>query len=212
MIKNIIFDFGGVIINIDYQRIVNAFRGLGIADFDRVFSQAQQSELMDNLETGKITPEEFHNAIRELAGKDIADSCIDDAMNAIIMELPPLHVELLQKIKKHYNLYLFSNTNLINYNYYCPLLKKQFGFDIFRELFQKAYFSHEIGMRKPDVTSYQCILEDSELRPEETLFVDDSIQNIEGANKAGLRTVWLRKDMDIAELFDEQSYLREGGC
>ncbi|MDR0363874.1 MAG: HAD family phosphatase [Bacteroidales bacterium] len=212
MLKNIIFDFGGVIINIDYHRIAKAFSLLGIKNFNEIFSQAAQSDLIDRLELGAISPKDFRNEIRRLARQELSDETIDRSMNAILLDLPAERIELLQNLKKHYRLFLFSNTNKINYDCYYNSLKERYGFDLFKELFEKAYFSHETGMRKPDPDSFRFILNDSRLLSSETLFIDDSQQHIAGAQQAGLQTIWLHDDMKINMLFDEKYCLKQNYC
>jgi len=199
-IRNIIFDFGGVIININHQKLENAFRELGVENFETLFSQAVQNELFQNFEKGSISPHDFRIEVKKLTGLVISNDELDYAWNQIIGEYPTHRIDLLKTISKNYNLFLFSNTNIIHFNYYIEKFRKEFGFD-FPTLFQTAYWSFQMGKRKPDLDSFATIIERERLAPSETLFIDDSPQNIIAANKFGLKTLHLKDGMEIADLF-----------
>jgi putative hydrolase of the HAD superfamily len=199
-IQNIIFDFGGVIINISHQKLENAFRELGIQNFENLFSQAVQNELFQNFEKGLISSEEFRNEVKNLTGLRITDNELDHAWNQIIGDYPPHRIELLKEIRGNYKLFLFSNTNIIHFNYYIEKFKKGFGFD-FPTLFHTAYWSFQMVKRKPDLDSFTTIIKNERLLPSETLFIDDSMQNIIAANEVGLKTLHLKDGIEITELF-----------
>ncbi|MBI4930958.1 MAG: HAD family phosphatase [Bacteroidetes bacterium] len=200
-IKNIIFDFGGVILNIDYKLTEDAFAKLGVKDFDRIYSQTTQKELFDVFEKGLITPADFRKEIRKFIYNDVSDSQIDKAWNSMLLDLPAERVQLLDKLKTKYRTFLLSNTNQIHCDTFSGYMQKQLGRDIFSGAFEKTYFSHKINMRKPDVEIFEFVLKENNLRKEETLFIDDSIQHIEGAKKMGLNTVFLEKGKTILDLF-----------
>ena len=123
-IHNIIFDFGGVIIDISHQRLEESFRRYGVENFDLLFSQAMQSELFQKFEKGEITPVQFRKEFRKLTNLDISDDILDQLWNQIIGDYPPHRIELLKRIKGNYRLVLFSNTNIIHYNFYIEKFKK----------------------------------------------------------------------------------------
>lgn len=199
--KNIIFDFGGVILNIDYNRSVEAFKKIGLIHFEKYYSQAEQKELFDNLETGYISPQDFRNELKRHLDGNYTDADIDKAWNAMLLDLPEERVQLLDSIKSKYRTFLLSNTNKIHHTAFSSSLKKKFNRDIFSELFEKAYFSHEINMRKPNAEIFELVLNENGLKKEETLFIDDSIQHIEGANKLGIQTIFLKKGESILSYF-----------
>jgi putative hydrolase of the HAD superfamily len=199
-VKNIIFDFGGVIINIDHQRVEQAFYDLGMTNFKEMFNKATQSELFQKLEIGKIKPDQFRRSIRELTGLQIDDEKFDETWNKIIGDYPPEHIELLKKLRSSYNLYLLSNTNQIHYDFYIGNFRHGFGFE-FSELFDGLYWSFKIGKRKPDSVAYLHVIDHNNLAIKETLFIDDSIQNIEAANKLGLQTLFLKPGDEITNHF-----------
>ncbi|MFO8067318.1 MAG: HAD family phosphatase [Bacteroidales bacterium] len=202
-IKNIIFDLGGVILNVDYHKSINKFKSLGIADFEKLFTQAKQNKLFDLLDTGEISPEGFRDKIREYGNTNLTDNQIDEAWNAMLLDLPKERIELLQKVKKKYRTFLLSNTNAIHYPEYMRYMKSEFGVENLSELFEKEYLSHEIGMRKPNTETFTHITREQGLNPQETLFIDDTKQHVEGARKAGLNAYWLDITKgSIIDIFD----------
>ncbi len=200
-IKNIIFDLGGVILNIDYDLTIKAFTALGIHDFKALYSQAGQNHLFDRLDKGHVDTQGFIDEIQELTGEHITKDDILNAWNAMLLELPKERVELLEKLKEDYRLFLLSNTNEIHIPVYNDILEDSHGFRDLAHIFEKQYYSFEIGMRKPDVEIYEHVLEENGLKAEETLFIDDSKQHLEGAAKAGLRTYWLKPGETILDVF-----------
>ncbi len=187
-IKNIIFDLGGVILNIDSQKAINAMIDLGFDDFDKSYTLAKQNKLFDNLEKGIISPDNFRDEIKRNIKNQVSNNQIDEAWGKMLLDFPKERINLLQKLKTKYRLFLLSNTNVIHYNIYDNELYKGFGIHL-SDLFEKAYYSHEIGMRKPDIKCFRYVIDDSKLMPNETLFIDDSIINIESANEIGLKTI-----------------------
>lgn len=192
-IRNIIFDFGGVLFDIDYQRPIDAFRKLGIADFEVQFSKMQQSNLLDDYETGRITDEHFRNQIRALAGQPLSDESIDRAWNSILIGLPPAMVDFLRKVSLKYRIFLLSNTNSIHEKAFREMLDQTYGPGFPELLFEKTYLSHRIGKRKPDQEAFDFVLEDAGISKEQTLFIDDSPQHVKAARLAGIKSLWLER-------------------
>jgi len=199
-IHNIIFDFGGVIIDISHYRLEESFRKFGVENFDLLFNQALQSELFQEFERGEITPIQFRKEVRKITDLDVSDDVLDQLWNQIIGNYPPKRIELLKRIRGNYKLFLFSNTNIIHYNFYIEKFKQEFGFD-FHTLFDNTYWSFKMGKRKPDLAAFSEILNMEELIPNETLFIDDSMQNIVAANRLGIKTIHLASGLDITDLF-----------
>lgn len=196
----IIFDLGGVILNIDYQLTISAFEKLGFKNFNAQYSKMQQSGLFDNLEKGLITEKEFVSEIK----KEIEPASPDDivnAWNALILDFPPIRLELLQELKKEIKLFLLSNTNEIHLHAFNQILKKEFGQDSLLPHFDKLYLSHEINARKPDAEAFEIILKENNLKAERVLFIDDSPQHIAAAQKLGLHTIHIDGDKTIEDLF-----------
>ena len=202
-IKNIIFDLGGVILNIDYHLTINAFKNMGVENFEKLFSQAQQNGLFDKLDKGQVSPQEFRNNLRELVKFSLSDSAINHAWNAMLLDFPHHRIELLVNVRKHYKTFLLSNTNAIHIEEYNQILERTFGYKNLSFLFNKEYYSHEIGMRKPDKGVFLHIIKENLIQPEETLFIDDSIQHVEAAKNLGINAYHLNipKGESIEKLF-----------
>ena len=207
MIRNIIFDFGGVLYRIRYQNIPDAFAQCGIPHFEEIYSKQHQNAVMDQYEEGLISTEEFRRYIHSLASCPITDQQIDDCWNAILLDFPKEHEQLLKKVSLHYNLYLFSNTNQLNYDRFRGDMHAQFGYDLFDRYFQKCYFSQLLHIRKPKAEGFRFIIQENLLQTEETLFIDDSPQHLAGAQACGLQTFHLADGMDVTELFGEDGVL-----
>jgi putative hydrolase of the HAD superfamily len=183
--ENIIFDFGGVIIDINYQATIDAFKQLGITDFDALYSQADQSDLFDAIETGRISPQQFINGLLDILPSGITPNQVVHAWNAMILDIPRERIDFLMELKKHHSIYLLSNTNSIHIDKAIRAWNKVSDVSI-HEVFDKVYLSHEMGMRKPDTVIFDQVCAEQQLSPSKALFIDDSFQHIEGARKAGL--------------------------
>lgn len=190
-IKNIIFDLGGVILNIDYHLTINEFKKLGFDNFDTLFTQASQTGIFDKLDKGLVTPAEFRNGVREVAGKPFTDAQIDYAWNAMLLDFPTHRLKLLEQVKSQYRTFLLSNTNQIHIEVYNQILFNTFGVKDLSRFFEKEYYSHVIHMRKPDAEVYEFILNQNGLKAEETLFIDDSEQHVIGARSVGINAYHL---------------------
>lgn len=200
-IKNIIFDFGGVIHDIRYENIADAFVRHGVKNLGDFYSKDFQTTEMDKFEKGLISVMEFRDYIRKMSHMELPDDIIDEIINAILIDVPTNRVELLTRLKKHYKLFLYSNTNQINYDCFTQRLQQKFGFDIFKECFHAAYFSHTLHIRKPAKEGFEVILREQGIKPEETLFIDDIEKNLEGARAVGINGFFL-DGITIVELFD----------
>jgi glucose-1-phosphatase len=201
--KNIIFDFGGVIINIDYHRVIDAFVKLGVKDFEKHYSQLDQHHLFDDYDRGLISSEEFRKRLKEISAIPLSDAQIDDAWNTILIDLPMENIELLKRLKQRYRLFLLSNTNEIHEKAFTEMMMRDFGRNVLTETFERVYFSHKLNKRKPDAEIFHHVLKENNLLAEETLFIDDSPQHIEGAKVAGLQTLLLPKGKTLIEVFTE---------
>lgn len=199
-IKTIIFDFGGVILDINYNKTCNAFNNLGVAGFDDMYSQKNANTLFRNLEQGKKSEEEFYIAFREATQLSLSDHQINTAWNAMLLGYRKEALLMLKSIKHKYRLFLLSNTNIIHLQAFNKIYKDEVGQGCLADYFDKIYYSHEIGFRKPEAEAYEYVLKENNLSPSETLFIDDSIQNISAATTLGLQTVLLKEGMGIQEL------------
>lgn len=200
-IKNIIFDFGGVLINLDYDRAYNAFASLGIKNLEGLLSKSQQIGIFDEFEIGLISPKEFRKEMCNISGKNVSDKQFDWAWNQLLLDIPQHRIEKILELKKTYRVFLLSNTNKIHYDHYLNELQQLNGFNSFEDIFEKAYFSHCIKLKKPDAAIFDFVLNDALLKPEETLFIDDTEKHVLGAQKLGIRTHHLKDNEEITELF-----------
>jgi len=198
-IRHIILDLGGVILNIDYQATAKAFTELGIQNFSEVYSQALQTSLFDDFETGKIDTPIFVAALQQLAGMPLAEQDIINAWNAMLLDFPLRRLQVLQQLQLHYDMVLLSNTNEIHEAAFNKILNDRHGIPNIGVFFDKVYLSHRVGLRKPDVGIFKRILDDTGFAAPQTLFIDDSIQHVEGARKAGIQVIHLEKGMTIED-------------
>nr|WP_121273391.1 HAD family phosphatase [Pedobacter schmidteae] len=193
-IKNIIFDYGNVIFEIDFKKTQAALLQLGIKNSTDFFAHKSHHQLFNDFETAAISPAQFRTGIREAAeNENLSDEEIDAAWNSLLIGVPPGIHEVLLKVKEKYRTFLLSNNNETHYNYIVDYLKKEFNLPDNSSLFEKAYYSQQMFLRKPNVEIFEQVIQENGLNPAETLFIDDSPQHIEGAKKAGLHTLLMTK-------------------
>jgi len=201
-IKNIIFDFGNVICDIEVKRTEAAFLNMGLKTFDPDYGMTGSTSLFNALETGTVTPREFRDQLRKFFLNPVTDEQIDNAWNALLLEIPEPRVRLLEKVRRHFRIFLLSNTNEIHYRKYRENLR-QFGYPDFDALFEKVYLSHRLGIRKPSKEIFIHVLTDAGLNPAETLFIDDTLMHVEAAWKLGINAhhLQIQNGEQIMDLF-----------
>lgn len=199
-IKNIIFDLGGVFLNIDFQLTSRAFEKLGVTNFNEMFTQHYSNPLFELLETGKMDEASFYEAFRQESKTQLTNDQIKAAWNALLLDFPAERIDWLEEIASKYRIFLFSNTNQIHYNHFINQFNAAFPYKNFDQIFIKAYYSQHLGLRKPYPASFQAILAEQELDPTETLFIDDTIKNVEAAQTLGLQIVHLKAPLTVLDL------------
>jgi HAD superfamily hydrolase (TIGR01509 family) len=199
-IKNIIFDLGGVILNIDNKLTQEAFIKLGVKNFPEIFGHGHAASFILEYEIGEITDEEFIIELKKISRLSVSDEQILAAWNIMLLDFPPERIQLLNELKKHYRLFLFSNTNALHVVELKKRYRAAFNNNELDDHFEKAYYSQILGMRKPDVEPFLQIIKENNLLPEETLFIDDALINIEGANAAGLKGYFLEPGKTILDI------------
>ncbi|MFZ6050483.1 HAD family hydrolase [Halocola ammonii] len=200
-IDTIIFDFGGVLFDIDYDLPVKAFRDFGVPGFDELYKQSKQSDLFDLLETGKISQSDFLNELRRILKTELPDEKLLEAWNVILLDIPKERIDHIYKLKEQFQTLLLSNTNAIHVEVFEKRIDEKMGLDYFYGAFEKVYYSNQIGIRKPHPETFLEICKWHKLNPSRTLFIDDSKQHVEGAREAGLQAYHLEVDKeDIREL------------
>jgi len=196
----IIFDLGGVILNIDYNRTRLAFENLGIKNFNEMYSQAGADELFMALEKGTIDEINFYNEIRKRSGLFLSDEQIRNAWNALLLDFREGSLQHLDKLQLQYNLFLLSNTNKIHLREFNQIFHHKIRKKNFEQFFQKAYYSCDIGLRKPDADCFEHVLQENNLNPAQTIFIDDSLQNVAAAQSLGLHAILLKPGNNIENL------------
>lgn len=207
-IKNIILDFGGVLLALDYLKTQQAFVDFGCKNFEQIYSQAQQTDLFNQFDKGEVTETIFFEELKNLSGlKTISIDDIKKAWDAMLIDLPEENYVLLKELKTKYRVFLLSNTNETHITAFEKLILQTCPLNEFESLFEKIYYSCRIHLRKPDVECFVYVLNDSHLKAEETVFIDDSIQHVEGAEKAGITAYWLKKGVSTTNLLKEKGLL-----
>jgi epoxide hydrolase-like predicted phosphatase len=202
-ISTLIFDFGGVIINLNLPKCIQNFKDLGIQDVDKYLSNFEQKDFFLQYEKGQIGTIEFRNEIRKLCGKTLSDKEIDDAWCSFLCDIPAVKLELLTQLKKKYRILLLSNTNPLHINVSGSGELGKIG-KTYDDFFDKCFFSYEMGMAKPDAEIFEALLTVVGVKAEECLFLDDGNKNIETASKLGFQTRLVKADDDLSFLLDLQ--------
>lgn len=185
-IEAVIFDFGGVLYEIDYEAPVKAFSNLGLREFEALYSKANQSQLFDLLETGKISESDFYEKLMRLL-PNVTLSNIQTAWNSILIQFLPERMKFIHDLKKHgVRTFLFSNTNAIHSSIFEQDIEESYGLNLFYNAFEYVHYSQILGMRKPHVESFSHLCKLHHLNPQQTIFIDDSPQHVAGAKDAGL--------------------------
>ena len=195
-IKNLIIDFGGVIINLTRNRCVEAFESFGVPDVRDCILNSK--DLFMQIEMGTITSAEFRDGIRHLTQQRLTDEQIDAAWIAMLDDIPAYKLDLLMDLRSRYNTMLLSNTNEIHWQW---AEKNSFAYKGHHaeDFFGKIYLSYELNMVKPDIFEY--VLKDAGINPEETLFLDDAVPNCRTAEALGIRTYTPQPREDWSHLF-----------
>lgn len=200
IIKNIIFDLGGVLLNIDFNKTKKAFENLGVENFDSFYTKETANPVFEALETGAISNEDFYIELQKHCKPGTAFKEIQNAWNQILLDFRRESIAALPGLAGKYRLYLLSNTNSIHHSEFTAIFENNFDGKAFDPLFTKAYYSHKIHKRKPYPETYLHVLNDTGITAGETLFIDDAVANIEGAKQAGLQTKLLAQHERIENL------------
>jgi putative hydrolase of the HAD superfamily len=198
--QTIIFDLGGVIINLEEKRTIESFQKLSQLSQEEFYITYKPTSysfsLLEHYEVGKVSNQEFRDALRSILFLDADDDAIDHAWNQILGDIPQERINLLKKIAKTHQIILLSNTNEIHRIAFDEILLRQEGMT-FSDLFHKVYYSYELNDRKPNLSIYQKVIEENKLNPKETLFIDDNLKNIVSAKKLGIHSVHLVPSVGI---------------
>ncbi len=193
MLDAVVFDLGGVLLNLDYGRTTHALSRLAGRDITSLYSQGDQSVVFDRYERGETTSKEFRRELRTLLGCDAPDEDLDTAWSALILDLPGKHLDLIASLRKTHRVFLLSNTNEVHLRAFLASYDRQHGstHGPWANLFDGIYYSHIVGMRKPEERIYEHVLEHEGLSRTRTLFVDDNPHNVAVARTVGMHALWL---------------------
>jgi putative hydrolase of the HAD superfamily len=191
-IKNLIFDLGGIIINIDFQLTFEAFAKASGKDVLSIVKKFEEEKIFARFEKGDYPERELRLLINKELNISLSDEAINRAWNALLMDIPGERIDMLKELAESHKLFLLSNTNSIHIDAVNRILYETRGIENLDLLFERVYYSYEIKMAKPDVKIYEFVLKENGLDPSETLFIDDNADNIKGAAEAGLKTLHIK--------------------
>ena len=200
-IKNIVFDLGGVLIDLDFKSAINGLQKAGFANVKEQLQAFDREGIFQKFEVGEISADEFRAAIWENAIVTLTDTEINNLWNLMLLEIPREKLELILDLRSKYMVYLLSNTNSIHWDYVC---KNAFNYRGFRvnDYFEETFLSFEMHLAKPDKAIYKKMLNDANLLPEETLFIDDSEANCKAAAEVGIHAHHYHIGDDLSKIFE----------
>lgn len=194
-IKNIIFDLGGVIINVDENKTIQALKQLKFNNVEKFYTDVNISEKLIEYELGAISDDEFLIFIKKYCSSETTTNEIISAWNAMLLDIPQQRILLLNDLKKDYKIYILSNTNHLHYLTFSDNFKKATGGIEINNFFNKTFYSFQLKMRKPNINVYKYVLDTQKLNPKETLFIDDKLENIETATMLNIKSHWLKEEL-----------------
>ena len=200
-IKNVVFDLGGVLINLDFDNCLNAFRKAGFQDIEKQACQFRGKGFLPLFELGEISREEFRKAIGKEVSEALSDHEIDDMWNLMLLDIPREKLDLLLKLREHYMVYLLSNTNRIHWDYACEQMFCYRGFRV-NDFFEDIFLSFEMHKAKPEKDIYEQMMKEANILPEETFFIDDSAINCQAAISLGIQSYHYHIGEDLSSLFE----------
>jgi len=201
-IKNIVFDLGGVIITLDRGEAVKRFCNAGLEDAEELLSAYHQKGIFLDLEEGKLSQDEFYEAVRKQAGRFVSKETIDAGWMGFMKEVPGYKMVMLEELRrKGYRLYLLSNTNPVIMDWASTTAFSPQGKSIY-EYFDKLYLSYQIGYTKPGPEIFQFMFDDSGMIPSESLFIDDGKANVEMGEQLGMKTYLAINGEDFRQIFE----------
>lgn len=197
-IESFLFDLGGVIIDIDPQKTISSFKKLGFTAVEEQVTQSHHVGLFKQLERGDIDEQTFINNIKQHVEKTVSAAMIKRAWNDILVSFPVERVQILEQLKRHFPVYLLSNTNGIHQRCFNRMAE---GHASMEELFTDVFYSYQLGCSKPEALAFEKVIEDTGLNPSSTLFLDDSPINLEAAKKLGFQTLLISRDFTMQDAF-----------
>ena len=198
-ITTIIFDLGGVLINLNLPLCIQNFKQLGLENFEENLSLFGQKGFFLQFEKGQISIEQFRTEIRKLATKPLSDNLIDTAWCSFLCDIPNQKLEMLLELKKKFRLVLLSNTNQLHIEVSSAGEFARVG-KTSSDFFDKCYYSYEMGMAKPSAEIFESLLANEHVQADHCLFLDDGPKNIDQAQKLGIQTYLVKENEDLSFL------------
>jgi putative hydrolase of the HAD superfamily len=200
-IRNIIFDLGGVLLNINPLLSLLEFANLSKTDPEVLKNRLASDHVFEKFDTGALSPDGFRAELCRIMDYKASDTEIDDAWNILLLDFPAERVELLKQLKSNYRIFLLSNTNIIHFWKYTGDFYSTYGIPM-AELFDKLFLSYEIGIHKPDAGIYTHVLQNAGIKAEECVFIDDSLANVDAARLLGMKGIHIANGNDVTYHFD----------
>ena len=207
-IQHIIFDLGEVIINVNPAAVREFMIKKGVGNVDELHMKLLDGDVYHQLETGRISPDKFRAAIKEIIDMPLSDDEVDKAWNAMLLDIPPERIKFMTRLKSKYKLYLLSNTNHIHWLSYDRYFQDHFDYPSINTFFSHTWYSHLMGVRKPDPEIFKMVLKEGQFDPAEVAFIDDLKDNVDAAAVHGITPVHLPPGKEIMDLFDEKLELK----
>lgn len=199
MIKNVIFDLGVVLLEVNYQDTIEAFSSLGLESPEEAFSKQKQDDFFRRYERGQISESDFLIGLSARIGGAEKEK-LKDAWCAMLGELPKEKYDFIRELSGEYRLFILSNTNYTHQVWFERKIQEQYGWKSFSDCFEFIGYSHQINQRKPDEAAFKYLLEEFDLNPVETLFIDDTLEHVEGARKLGVLAVHYEEGENLREI------------
>jgi putative hydrolase of the HAD superfamily len=207
-IKHIIFDLGQVIINVDPPRVKQVMKNKGVGNVDDLHIKLLADDAYHLLETGEISPDDFRRKVKDIIDHPLPDHDVDEAWNAMLLDIPRERIKFMTRLKSRYKLYLLSNTNHIHWLSYDRYFQDHFDYPSINTFFSHCWYSYLMGVRKPDPRIYKMVMQEGGFNPGEVAFIDDLKENVDEAANHGIIPVHLPEGKQIMELFDENLSLK----
>lgn len=198
-IRNILFDLGGVILDIDVSATLKKFYEMGFPSELLQYPHNMNTDIFYKYEIGLIGTVDFRNEIRKVTGIDVSDEELDEAWNAMIVRIPAGRAALINRLSERYDLYMLSNTSPLHAPVYEKMYLDAAGIPM-HDVFRKLYYSFQIGCHKPDLEAWEFVIKDAGIIPEETLFLDDNIHNIKASQELGFRAIHIHERTSLLDL------------
>lgn len=198
MVKNIIFDLGVVLLNVDYSKTINAFGQLGLENPDQAFSKAKQDDFFRDYEKGNLSDTDFLKGLSQRMNHDsLVD--IEQAWCAMLGDFPKQKFDLLKRLSSDYRLFILSNTNSLHRKHFERTIDRDYGWKEFSSLFEYIGYSHVLRKRKPEPEAFLTLLENHKPEIPNTLFIDDTLEHVEAARRVGLTAIHFNESKNLED-------------